>query len=100
MTDAYRVNRKASDEQIIRLNNLGLSLVSMGNQLGCHPSTITQRMRQLGISLTDGRKNIIDYIYENLTEDTKQRLETYLLKHEVYLRDFLIILLEEADYGT
>jgi hypothetical protein len=68
MSAALRTNRKASDEDIIRLNSVGLSLATIANELNCHPTTITLRLKALGIEPADTRRSIRDYIKNLLVE--------------------------------
>ncbi|QEP29851.1 hypothetical protein HYP99_gp053 [Sinorhizobium phage ort11] len=68
MTSAYRVNRKASDEDLIKLNNLGLSLQTIAEIIGCHPTTVTQRLKALGIPVADTRRSFMEDVYKTLTQ--------------------------------
>ena len=40
MSKVYRVNRKATDEDIIKMNAVGLSLATIAKTLGIHPTTV------------------------------------------------------------
>lgn len=66
MSTANRPNRKASDADIIRLNSVGLSLSTIGEDLGCHPTTITLRLKQLNIEPADTRRAFMERIYKSL----------------------------------
>ena len=71
MSAVTRVNRKAPDADIVRLNSLGLSLATIGKQLNCHPTTITLRLQALNIEPADTRRTFMESIV--LALSTKQR---------------------------
>lgn len=58
--------RKADDGKIIELNNVGLSLTGIGERLGVHHTTITGRLKALGIAPADTRRAFMEDIYEAL----------------------------------
>lgn len=66
MSSVYRANRKASDEDIIRFNSVGLSLATIAEILGCHPSTVTLRLKALGIDPADTRRAFMEDIIKML----------------------------------
>lgn len=63
-----RRNRKISDDQVIRLNNLGMSMTTIADILGCHATAVTARLRQLEIPPMDTRRSFLESIYNDLTE--------------------------------
>lgn len=65
MTNNYK--RKADDNQIIELNNIGLSLTGIAQRLGVHHTTITYRLKALGIAPADTRRAFMEDIYEALS---------------------------------
>jgi len=67
MSVVYRANRKATDQDIIRLNSVGLSLARIGEMLKCHPSTITTRLRAMNIEPADTRRSFMEDILGRLT---------------------------------
>lgn len=71
MTSAYRSNRKATDEQLLTLNNLGLSLQTIADTVGCHPTTVTQRLKSLGVPVADTRRSFMEDIYNTLNENQR-----------------------------
>lgn len=81
MSSLPRANRKASDEDIIRLNSFGLSLKTIGEHLGCHTTTITQRLHSLGITPADTRRSFMEDIYNNLSSSQKEWLAEQLGPH-------------------
>lgn len=66
MSSVYRANRKASDEDIIRFNSVGLSLATIAEILGCHPSTVTLRLKALGIDPADTRRAFMEDVIKML----------------------------------
>jgi hypothetical protein len=63
-----RRNRKISDDQVMRLNNLGMSLTTISQILGCHATAITARLKQLEISPMDTRRSFMETVYNDLSE--------------------------------
>jgi hypothetical protein len=58
--------RKADDRKIIEFNNIGLSLSGIAERLGVHPTTVTHRLKALGVSPIDTRRAFMEDIYEAL----------------------------------
>lgn len=71
MSAVFRSNRKATDEDIVRLNSVGLSLSTIAKVLGCHPTTITLRLKSLGVPSADTRRTFMEDIF--ITLDTSQQ---------------------------
>lgn len=93
MTNVFRANRKATDADIIRLNSVGLSLATISGKLGCHTSTITQRLRAMGITPADTRRAFMEDIYLSLTPDQRTWLESQLGPHisvKNYVKNLLV----------
>jgi hypothetical protein len=59
--------RKADDLKIVELNNVGLSLNGIAQRLDVHPTTITHRLRSLGVSPIDTRRAFMEDVYEALS---------------------------------
>jgi hypothetical protein len=74
MSSVLRVNRKANDADIIQLNSLGLSLATIGKILGCHPTTITLRLKSLNIDPADTRRTFMEDIILKLNQKQKDML--------------------------
>ena len=66
MSTVYRANRKATDDDIIRLNSVGLSLATIARALDCHPTTVTLRLRSLKIPPADTRRSFMEDIFLSL----------------------------------
>ncbi len=74
MTSKFRPNRKANDEDLIKLNALGLSLRTIAKFFGCHPSTVTQRLKDLDIEVADTRRSFMEDIFNDLTVSQREFL--------------------------
>jgi hypothetical protein len=94
MATANRPNRKASNADIIRLNSVGLSLTTIGKQLNCNPTTITQRLEALGIPPADTRRAFMENIYDSLTNDQQEWLADQL-GPTISIKDYVKKLLVE-----
>jgi hypothetical protein len=94
MALANRPNRKASDADIIRLNSVGLSLSTIGDKLGCHPTTITLRLKGLNIEPADTRRSFMELIYEDLTPAQQEWLANQL-GPKISIRDYIHNLIVE-----
>lgn len=68
MSTVLRRNRKGSDEQIVRSNSIGLSLATIAGKIGCHPTSITLRLKSLHIPAADTRRAFMEDIYSSLPE--------------------------------
>jgi hypothetical protein len=88
MSTVFRPNRKASDEDIIRLNSVGLSLSTIAEELDCHPTTITLRLKALNVPPADTRRAFMEGIYTSLSEDQKRWLESKLGPH-ISIKEFV-----------
>lgn len=99
MPKPNRPNRKASDEDIIRLNSVGLSLKTIGKELGCHPTTIVLRLGALGIPPADTRRAFMEDIYKQLPPDQQAWLAEQL-GPTISIKDFVHNLLVERYLTT
>lgn len=88
MSAAFRPNRKASDEDLIRLNSVGLSLATIGKMLDCHPTTVTLRLRELGVEPADTRRAFMEDIYTSMSPSQQAWLTDQLGPH-YSIRDFI-----------
>ncbi len=94
MSSAYRVNRKVSDEDIVRLNSLGLSLRTISEIHNCHQTTITLRLRQLGIEPADTRRSFMEDIVRTMTPAQQEWLVEQL-GPQFSIKDYIRNLLSE-----
>lgn len=94
MSNANRVNRKATDADIIRLNSVGLSLTTIGRLLSCHPTTITLRLQSLGIPPADTRRAFMEDVFIRLSDDEREWLADQL-SSTVSVKDFVELLIKQ-----
>lgn len=94
MTSAYRVNRKATDKDIVRLNSVGLALGTIAKQLKCHPTTVTLRLRDLGVKPADTRRAFMEDIYLSMPLKQRTWLEDQL-GPQYNIKDFVKNLLAQ-----
>lgn len=99
MSIANRPNRKASDADIIRLNSVGLSLSTIGKTLGCHPTTITLRLKALNIEPADTRRAFMEVIYEGLPGEQQEWLANQL-GPKISIKDYIHNLLSEKFFES
>lgn len=95
MTSVFRVNRKANDEDLLKLNNLGLSLQTIAKLLDCHPTTVTQRLKSLGVPVADTRRSFMEDIYHQLTPAQREFLSDQL-GNTISVKDYVKKLILEA----
>lgn len=95
MSTLLRTNRKAHDADIIKLNSVGLSLATIAKILGCHPTTVTQRLKSLGIEPADTRRTFMEDIFRELDEDTQEWVASQV-SPSVTIKDFVRNLIVKA----
>ncbi|QDH83944.1 hypothetical protein Axy10_043 [Achromobacter phage vB_AxyP_19-32_Axy10] len=66
MAKVYRVNRKAKDEDILRMNYVGMSLGTIARTLGVHPTTVTLRLQNLNVEPADTRRTFMEHVLKPL----------------------------------
>ena len=94
MTELKRVNRKASDKDIVRLNSVGMSLSEIAEELDVHPTTVTLRLQHLNIPPADTRRAFMGDIYRSLSTEQKDWLASQLGPH-LPVKDFIRNMLVE-----
>lgn len=93
MSKLNRPGRKGSDETIIRLNSVGLSLTTIGAILECHPATISARLRSLNIPPADTRRTFMEDVLSMLNESQQNWLADQLGPHisvKEYVRNLIV----------
>jgi len=90
---AYK--RKADDAQIIELNNIGLSLSGIAERVGVHHTTVSGRLKALGITPADTRRAFMEDVYEALSP-AQQTWLTNQLGPGYSVKDFIKALLIQA----
>jgi len=72
MPKSYK--RKADDNVVVALNNVGLSLGTIAKMLDVHHTTITYRLKALGITPADTRRAFMEDIYASLSPKQQEWL--------------------------
>jgi AcrR family transcriptional regulator len=88
MSDVYRANRKATDADILRLNSVGLSLATIARALGCHPTTITLRLKSLKVPPADTRRSFMEDIFMALSLEQQEWFADQITSDNT-LRDYV-----------
>lgn len=95
MSKVYRANRKATDDDIILMNSVGMSLATIAKTLGIHPTTVTLRLRSLNIEPADTRRTFMENVLTPMPTHVVDWLAGELgPKYEI--RQFVRDLLQEA----
>lgn len=94
MTTAYRANRKVSDADLLRLNSVGLSLRTISEILKCHQSTLTLRLKDLGVPPADTRHSFMEDVFSKLSPDEQEWLADQL-SGTTSIKDFLRLLIKQ-----
>lgn len=81
-------NRKVSDDNLIRLNSVGLSLGTVSKLLGCHHTTVTQRLKALNVEPADTRRAFMEDILKLMSPDQVDWLADQLGPH-LSVKDFV-----------
>lgn len=74
MATYHRPNRKVTDDNIIRMNAVGLSLATIAKELHVHPTTVSARLQALGIAPADTRRSFMEDVILGLTPEQQQWL--------------------------
>lgn len=74
MAKVYRPTRVATDDNIIRMNRVGLSLAAIAKLYGCHPTAITLRMQNLGVVPIDARRAFMKDVFYSLEPEIQEWL--------------------------
>lgn len=99
MSTVNRPNRKATDADIVRMNSVGLSLGTIAKALDVHPTTITLRLKSLGIPPADTRRAFMEDIFLQLPVDQKEWMADQLGPH-LSVKDFMKNLIVEKYIST
>lgn len=78
MSNVFRYNRKASDEDIIRLNSVGISLATIARMMDMHPASVTLRLKSLKITPTDTRRSFMEDVFNNLPANSQDLVAAHL----------------------
>lgn len=103
MSELLRHNRKIIDGDVVRLNSVGLSLATIGRVLGCHQTTVTIRLKSLGIVPADTRRSFMEDVFMNLTLEQQEWLADQMAKGQsvaTFVKDLIVKAHIEADPGV
>lgn len=89
MSQVLRTNRKASDADIIRLNSVGLSLATIAKILGVHPSSVTLRLKSLGIPPADTRRTFMEDVFKMLEPNEQEWFADTIQASGTSLKEFV-----------
>lgn len=93
MSQVFRPNRKITDADLIRMNSVGLSLGTIANHMDVHPTTITGRLKALGVPPADTRRTFMEDVFFGLTTNQQDWLADQLGPHisiKDYIRNLLV----------
>ena len=74
-----RKTKTVPDAHIIALNSVGLSLSTIANRLGIHHTTVTGRLKQLGIAPADTRRAFMEEVFDSLSPHQREWLANQLI---------------------
>jgi hypothetical protein len=95
MANVKKANR-VQDVDIKRLNHVGLGLKAIADLLGCHPATITLRLKDMGIEPTDTRRSFMESVFTSLTPAEQDWLSHNLFNASIGIKEFVAKLIREA----
>lgn len=96
MSSVLRVNRKASDADVLRLNSVGLSLATVAKCIGCHPTTVTLRLKRLGVEPADTRRTFMEDVFMRLDPTQQEWLADELERQNISVKTFVYRLINKA----
>ena len=90
-----RTKKTIPDSDLVRLNSLGFSLATIGSSLGCHPTTVTLRLKDLGVSPADTRRTFMEDVLMKLPPAQLEWIEDQLGPH-YSIKDYVRSLITNA----
>lgn len=81
------------------MNSVGISLATIASIIGCHPATISLRLKQLNIPPADTRRAFMEDIIVMLSDDQQEWLVNQLGPH-ISVKDFVRNLIVEEYVRT
>lgn len=91
---------RVKDSDIVRLNHVGLPLKAIGEILGCHYATVTNRMKAMRLAPVDTRHSFMEDIFKDLSADQQNWLSNYLYNNQIPIKSFLSFLIQQAYAGA
>ena len=73
-----RKRKDIPDEHIIKLNDLGLAMETIGKMVGLHTTTVKFRLANHGILPSDTRRAFMERVYNRLTVHQREWLSDQL----------------------
>lgn len=87
---------RVQDVDIKRLNHVGIGLKAIAELLGCHPATVTIRLKEMGIEPTDTRRSFMEKVFSALPREVQDWLSTNLYNNDIPVHTFVTELVLEA----
>lgn len=75
-------------EDLIKMNSLGFSLSTIAAELDVHITTVSSRLKKLGIEPADTRRTFMEDLYRGLTPDQLDWLADQLGPH-LSIKDYV-----------
>lgn len=85
---------KLRDADIIRMNSVGLSQSTIATALGCHPTTVTQRLKFNNVIPADTRRGFMEDIIMSLGADCSEWLADQV-NQNLTIKDYIVSLIKE-----
>ena len=82
------------DMDIIRMNSVGLSQSTIASAVGCHPTTVTQRLKFNNVEPADTRRGFMEAIIIDLGCDCSEWLADQV-NQNLTIKDFIVSLIKE-----
>ena len=95
MANVKKANR-VQDTDIKRLNHVGLGLKAIAELLGCHPATITLRLKAMAVEPIDTRRSFMEQVFLSLSREEQEWLSHNLFNAGLGIREFVTTLIKEA----
>jgi hypothetical protein len=90
-----RTKKTIPDSDLVRLNSLGFSLATIGSSLGCHPTTVTLRLKDIGVTPADTRRTFMEDVLMKMPPAQLEWVETQLGPHHS-IKDYVRSLITNA----
>ena len=90
--------KKLIDEPLLlAMNSLGYSLFTIAGVMRCHPSTVTNRLKDLGVPATDTRRSFMEDVIDPIPDAQKEWILDQL-SDTVTIKDYVRNLITQ-DYS-
>jgi hypothetical protein len=95
MARPRRTKKTIPDSDLVKLNSLGFSLATIGSSLGCHPTTVTLRLKDIGVTPADTRRTFMEDVLMKMPPAQLEWVETQLGPH-YSIKDYVRSLITNA----